>query len=155
MTNILKDIWDDANRGVCWLPQDIFDETGFNLASLTPTTNDENFRAGLRHLISIAHGHLQNALRYTQLLPSHETGIRNFCLWALGMAVLTLNKIKDNLDFNQSSQVKISRNSVKATILASKFAARSNLLLSLLFNLVARNLKASDWQYSPVSHTGQ
>jgi 4,4'-diapophytoene synthase len=24
MTNILKDIWDDAKRGVCWLPQDIF-----------------------------------------------------------------------------------------------------------------------------------
>jgi phytoene/squalene synthetase len=22
MTNILKDIWDDAQRGVCWLPKD-------------------------------------------------------------------------------------------------------------------------------------
>jgi farnesyl-diphosphate farnesyltransferase len=155
MTNILKDIWDDAERGVCWLPQDIFSETGFNLAELTPTTNDQNFRKGLSHLISIAHGHLQNALRYTQLLPSHETGIRNFCLWALGMAVLTLNKIKANLEFNESKQVKISRNSVKATILASKLTARSNLLLSLLFNLVSRGLKTPDWQYSPLTGTGQ
>ncbi|MDD4913776.1 MAG: phytoene/squalene synthase family protein [Methylococcales bacterium] len=155
MTNILKDIWDDAARGVCWLPQDIFSETGFNLTELTSATNDRNFRIGLSHLISIAHGHLRNALRYTQLLPSHETGIRNFCLWALGMAVLTLNKIKNNLDFNDSVQVKISRNSVKTTIFASKLTARSNLLLTLLFNLSSRNLGTPDWQYSPVSHTGQ
>ena len=83
MTNILKDIWDDAKRGVCWLPQDIFTETGFKLSDLNPKTNDKNFRLGLNRLIGLAHGHLQNALKYTQLLPSYETGIRNFCLWAL------------------------------------------------------------------------
>ena len=80
MTNILKDIWDDAERGVCWLPQDIFAETGFDLAAMTPNTEDARFRTGLEHLISIAHGHLQNALTYTQMIPAHETGIRNFCL---------------------------------------------------------------------------
>jgi len=151
MTNILKDIWDDAGRGVCWLPQDIFTETGFDLKNLTPETNDENFRKGLEHLISIAHGHLHNALRYTQLLPSHETGIRNFCLWALGMAVLTLKKIKQNLDFNNSHQVKITRNSVKATILATRLTGRSNTMLSLLFNLTSSELKTPDWTYSTPS----
>jgi farnesyl-diphosphate farnesyltransferase len=141
MTNILKDIWDDAERGVCWLPQDIFTETGFDLRRLTPETSDAHFKAGLERLIGIAHGHLQNALIYTQLLPAHETGIRNFCLWALGMAVLTLKKIKQNLDFKQSEQVKITRNSVKATIIATKIAGRSNFLLSLLFNFAGRGLK--------------
>lgn len=155
MTNILKDIWDDAKRGVCWLPQDIFTETGFDLAELTPETDDERFRQGLEHLIGIAHGHLQNALTYTKLLPSHETGIRNFCLWALGMAVLTLKKIKQNLSFNESDQVKISRNSVKTTIAVCKLSARSNLLLTLIFNLTSRDLKTPGWQYLPKSHTGQ
>ncbi|MFM8342596.1 MAG: phytoene/squalene synthase family protein [Methylomonas sp.] len=155
MTNILKDIWDDAKRGVCWLPQDIFTETGFNLADLTPETDDERFRLGLSHLISIAHNHLQNALTYTQLLPSHETGIRNFCLWALGMAVLTLKKIKDNLNFNDSNQVKITRNSVKATIVATKLTVRSNFLLTLLFTLTSRHLKTPDWQYSPAITSGK
>ncbi|MGR9115897.1 MAG: phytoene/squalene synthase family protein [Gammaproteobacteria bacterium] len=149
MTNILKDIWDDAMRGVCWLPQDIFTETGFDLATLTPETDDENFRIGLEHLISIAHEHLQNALTYTQMIPAHETGIRNFCLWALGMAVLTLKKIKMNLDFKSSNQVKISRNSVKATIATTRLTGRSNLLLSWLFNLTSRGLKTPDWTYSP------
>ena len=151
MTNILKDIWDDAARGVCWLPQDIFTETGFDLATLTPETDDARFRTGLERLISIAHGHLQNALTYTQMIPAHETGIRNFCLWALGMAVLTLRKIKMNLDFNSSNQVKITRNSVKATIITTRLAGRSNLLLSWLFNLTSRGLKTPDWTYSPQS----
>jgi len=148
MTNILKDIWDDAQRGVCWLPQDIFTEVGFDLKTLTPETNDENFRTGLEHLISIAHEHLHNALFYTQLLPSHETGMRNFCLWALGMAVLTLKKIKQNLHFNDSDQVKISRKSVKATIITTRLIGRSNFMLSLLFNTVSRELKTPDWNYS-------
>jgi farnesyl-diphosphate farnesyltransferase len=151
MTNILKDIWDDAQRGVCWLPQDIFTETGFDLKHLTPETNNEHFRLGLEHLISITHGHLHNALTYTKLIPANETGIRNFCLWALGMAVLTLSKIKQNLNFNHSDQVKISRNSVKATILATRLMGRSNTMLTMLFNLVGRGLETPEWRYSKQS----
>jgi farnesyl-diphosphate farnesyltransferase len=149
MTNILKDIWDDAERGVCWLPQDIFTETGYDLKQLSPETNDTNFKAGLAHLVSIAHGHLHNALRYTQLIPSHETGIRNFCLWALGMAVLTLRKIKQNLGFVRSDEVKITRNSVKSTIIATKLVGRSNNLLNMLFNFVGQGLHDPNWTYSP------
>lgn len=149
MTNILKDIWDDAQRGVCWLPQDIFTETGFELKNLTPESSDAHFQEGLEHLISIAHGHLHNALTYTQLIPAHETGIRNFCLWALGMAILTLKKIKQNLFFNDSSQVKITRNSVKATIISTRLTGWNNMLLTLLFNLTSRGLETPDWKYIP------
>jgi len=148
MTNILKDIWDDAQRGVCWLPQDIFTETGFDLKNLNTATSTAEFQLGLEHLISIAQGHLKNAMTYTQLLPSHEVGMRNFCLWALGMAVLTLNEIKQHLDFNDSSQVKITRKSVKATILTTRVIGRSNWLLSALFNLKSKHLICKDWQYN-------
>ena len=147
MTNIFKDISDDARRGVCWLPQDIFTETRFDLNNLTPETNDENFRKGMEHLISIAHNHLHKALKYTQLLPIHETGIRSFCLWALGMAILTLKKSKHNLDSINSQQIKITRNSVKATIIATRLAGRSNTMLSLLFNLTSRELKSPGWEF--------
>lgn len=148
MTNILKDIWDDAQRGVCWLPQDIFTETGFDLKDLNTATSTAEFQLGLEHLLSIAQGHLKNALTYTQLLPSHEVGMRNFCLWALGMAVLTLNEIKQHLDFNDSNQVKITRKSVKATILTTRVIGRSNWLLSTLFNLKSKHLVCKDWQYN-------
>jgi farnesyl-diphosphate farnesyltransferase len=151
MTNILKDIWNDAQRGVCWLPQDIFTETGFDLSELTPTTDKAQFHQGLEHLISIAEGHLANALRYVQLLPNYEIGMRNFCLWALGMALLTLKKIKQNLNFNHSNQVKISRRSVKTTILVTKLIVRSNYLLSLVFNWMSKELKTPHWHYQPIS----
>ena len=111
--------------------------------------HDENFRLGLEHLISIAHQHLENALKYTQLLPANETGMRNFCLWAIGMSVLTLKNIKANLNFHDSNEVKITRKDVKRTVLVCKLTARSNTLLSLIFNFTSQSLKTPDWQYTP------
>ena len=141
MTNILKDLWDDHDRGVCWLPQDIFDRTGgFPLSELKPGHHDTRFVAGYRELIGIAHEHLANALRYTLLIPSHETGIREFCLWALGMAVLTLRKIAQHPDFSASAEVKITRRAVKATIATSRFLRSSDRGLKLAFDLASRGL---------------
>ncbi len=51
----------------------------------------------------MAHAHLRNALSYTLLIPAHETGIRRFCLWAIGLAVLTLRKIAANPGFTSGS----------------------------------------------------
>ncbi|NJD05293.1 MAG: phytoene/squalene synthase family protein [Methylococcaceae bacterium] len=144
MTNILKDLWDDHDRQVCWLPQEIFDATGYRLADLVPNHNDPRFRDGFRRLIATAHGHLANALEYSLLIPARETGIREFCLWALGMAVLTLRKLNANLDFSASSQVKISRNSVKATIAVSRVSLRSNVMLQAAFYLAGLGLPRTD-----------
>ncbi|MCI0652925.1 MAG: squalene/phytoene synthase family protein, partial [Methylococcaceae bacterium] len=141
MTNILKDVWDDHRRCVCWLPQDIFTETGFDLAQLSPNHQDPAFCQGLEALIGIAHSHLENALEYTLLIPKSEIGIRYFCLWALGMAVLTLKKIKANLYFSNSGQVKISRSAVKSTVLATRIAGRSDLALKALFTAASHGLR--------------
>jgi farnesyl-diphosphate farnesyltransferase len=144
MTNILKDLWDDHGRSVCWLPQDVFDRHGgFPLAALRPGHNDPRFRAGYLALLAIAHEHLRNALRYTLLIPSHETGIREFCLWALGMAVLTLRKIAHNPDFTESTQVKITRRAVKTTILTSRVLRSSDAGLKAAFALASRGLPES------------
>lgn len=140
MTNILKDIWDDHQRSVCWLPQDIFTDTGFDLSQLSPGQKNPAFCKGLETLIGIAHSHLKNALEYTLLIPKNEIGIRYFCLWALGMAVLTLKKIKGNLYFSSSGEIKISRKAVKSTVLATRVAGRSDLALKALFMLASYGL---------------
>jgi len=140
MTNILKDIWDDYDRGVCWLPREIFTNAGFDLNELQPGQSSAQFHEALAELVSIAYQHLSNALRYTMLIPKEEIGIRYFCLWAIGMAVLTLRKINKNSDFSRSAQVKISRRSVKATILATRLAGRNDTLLTLLFRVAGRGL---------------
>ncbi len=142
MTNILKDIWDDYARGACWLPREVFQDAGFNLDTLSASCHDERFQRGLQHLIAIAGGHLRDALTYTLLIPARETGIRQFCLLALGMAVLTLDKINRHLDFSDGSEVKISRRSVKATLVAGTLFARHDRVLKMLFDYTSRNLPA-------------
>jgi farnesyl-diphosphate farnesyltransferase len=140
MTNILKDIWEDRQRGACWLPQDIFQESGFDLARLGPDAVDPGFGLGLERLLGLAHAHLEDALRYTLLIPKEETAIRHFCLWAIGMALLTLRRINRNRTFTSSAQVKISRRSVKLVIVASRLTVRSDALLKALFTLAAYGL---------------
>jgi len=140
MTNILKDIWEDRQRGACWLPQAIFTAKGFDLTTLTAQSHDPAFGEGLAELISINRTHLHNALRYLLLIPPTQLGIRRFCLWALGMAILTLRKINQHRNFTQGQQVKISRRSVKATILTSYLITGSDTSLRLLFNLLTHPL---------------
>ncbi|MDD2768472.1 MAG: phytoene/squalene synthase family protein [Methylococcus sp.] len=140
MTNILKDLWDDHSRGVCWLPQDIFTECGYALSELRPGHDSSSFVRGFDRLIGIAHAHLRNALDYTLLIPSHETGIREFCLWAIGMAILTLRKIHGHLYFSDSSQVKITRRAVKATIATFRLTRSSDALLKATFRLAGLGL---------------
>jgi len=152
MTNILKDLWDDHARGVCWLPRDIFDQYGFDLRELKPNHNNPKFCEGFRQLIGIAHGHLRNALAYTLYIPSHEKGLREFCLWALGMAVLTLRKINKNPYFSASSQVKITRRAVKATVLTSRLLRSSDVLLNAVFHLAGSGLPRSSRQILAFGH---
>ncbi len=150
MTNILKDVWEDRSRGACWLPQDVFSRHGVNLSQLTAQTGGSGFAAGMQELVGVGHAHLRNALEFTLLIPAHETGIRRFCLWAIGLAVLTLKKIAANPGFTQGSQVKVSRRTVAVTLALSNAATRNNGLLRFLFNRAASGLPlaalAPDWE---------
>lgn len=140
MTNILKDVWEDYQDGACWLPREVFAEENFDLRELTTARNRRGFEQGVRRLVGITHGHLKDALAYSLLIPKEETGIRNFCLWAIGLALLTLRKINRHLHYTDGNQVKISRLSVKGTILATRLTAQNDGLLKLLFAMSALGL---------------
>lgn len=140
MTNILKDVWEDRSRGACWLPRDVFARHGFGLEDLSKDAFDPRFGAGFDELVAVAHAHLRNALEYTLLIPRREIGIRRFCLWAIGLAVLTLQKIHHNPRFTAGAQVKVSRRAVALTRLLTNLAGRSDWLLLRLFARAARGL---------------
>jgi farnesyl-diphosphate farnesyltransferase len=140
LTNIIKDFWEDRSRGACWFPRDIFAREGVELARLSPQQTGTGFQAGVRELVAIAHGHLRNALTYTLLLPARESGIRLFCLWAVGLAVLTLRKIVAHPDYTSGREVKVSRTTVALTRLATSAAVRNDRTLHRLFEQAARGL---------------
>ncbi len=133
MTNILKDVWEDRNRGVCWLPRSVFLVAGFDLRLLRPGQADPEFVAGLTQLIAIARQHLAKALKYILLIPAHETGIRRFCLWSLGMALLTLRRIYLTPAYKSGQEVKISRRAVRTVVVTASALARFDAALKLLF----------------------
>lgn len=143
MTNILKDVWEDYEHGACWLPRDIFVEENFDLEALADARDRRGFERGIRRLIGIAHGHLNHAVSYSLLIPKTETGIRDFCLWSIGLAVLTLRKINRHLHYTNGSQVKISRLSVRGTILATRSTAQSDALLKFLFHVAGLGLPSA------------
>jgi len=139
MTNILKDVWEDRARGACWLPQELFTRYGVDLATLPPG-GGAGFQDGMIELIGIAHRHLRNALDFTLLIPGEEVGIRRFCLWALGLAALTLRKIQEHPGFTAGTQVKVSRSAVAMTQTLTNFAVRNDAMLRRLFERAARGL---------------
>ncbi len=133
MTNILKDAWEDRRRGICWLPQEIFQAAGCDLSALRPGPTCAGYRQGVQRLLGVAGGHLRDALRYTLLIPAHERGLRRFCAWALGMAALTLRRISRNPGFQSGQEVKISRYSVYATAGLSSLLIGNDRALRFLF----------------------
>jgi farnesyl-diphosphate farnesyltransferase len=146
MTNILKDQWEDRARGACWLPREVFARHGIDLAALAPGHYTAPFGQALSEMIGVAHSHLRNALNYTLLIPPEQAGIRRFCLWAVGLAVLTLRNLQLHPDFADGTQVKVSRAAVARTIMATNVAVRRDGLLRRLFEFTARELPVTPLQ---------
>ena len=144
MTNILKDVWEDRSRGACWLPQEVFSRYGVDLGQLSPQRIDARFHAGVLELVGVAHRHLRNALAFTLLIPGEETGIRLFCLWALGLAALTLRKIQTTPGFTAGAQVKVSRSAVMMTRTLTTVSVRNDRVLRQLFERAARGLPLAE-----------
>lgn len=131
MTNILKDIREDYARGVCWLPRDHFMQAGFDLDHLQSRAQSRKFASGLEQLIAVARAHLQNAQSFVFLLPPQESGLRKFCLWAIGMALLTLKNIQHRPAFQSSKEIKIGRLSLFTVIAVSKLVHCNDYLTGL------------------------
>lgn len=140
MTNVLKDQWEDYRRGVCWLPQDVFARYDVDLSGMHAGLQGPNYASAMSELIGVAHAHLRLALDYTLMIPLRHKGFRRFCLWNIGLAVMTLRKLQQNLDFCTGDQVKISHRTVALTISFARMSEKSNGALRWLFQSVARKL---------------
>ncbi|HEX7324577.1 MAG TPA: phytoene/squalene synthase family protein [Rhodanobacteraceae bacterium] len=150
MTNILKDFWEDRERGVCWLPHDLFARAGVQLQDLHPGDVPAAFGQIYAQLIGITHSHLRNALNYTLLIPEKEVGIRRFCLIAVGLAMRTLASILAKPGFTAGADVKVSRQVVKKIVIVTRLFAGYSHVLQRWFTRLADGLPvqvlADDWR---------
>lgn len=140
MTNILKDVWEDLQRGVCWLPAEVFSNLGYSLDRLSAGESDLAYEEGINSLIALAHFRLKEALFYTLNISTENRQIRLFNLWSLAMAMLTLRKIHRHPGYSSGEDVKISRKSVSISMLMMKWVAGNDRILKLLFAFAGRGL---------------
>lgn len=134
LTNILKDLREDASRGVSWVPGEILERAGACRELLIADRLDcAQQRNMVDALLALAAGHLQDAFAYTAMIPARCQGMRQFCLWAIALAWKTLARIHQNPGFSTSADVKISRNEVKQAIIVCRSVGWSNYLTRLYF----------------------
>ena len=119
MTNILKDSPEDRARGVSWKPTNVSQS----------------------ELLCIAYQKLEDSLRYIQLIPKQDIGMRQFCFLAFGLAAMTLSKIANRKQFTHKDEVKLSRSTVMGFYSFTKVAASSDILMKAFFHLSTGSLR--------------
>jgi farnesyl-diphosphate farnesyltransferase len=113
ITNILKDLARDLQRGRCYVPAALLKEAGLVPSDLLRTETLPAFRPVLRKLVAIARGHLDQGWVYTMAIPRHEVRLRLACMWPILLAGETLRLVVASEDLlNPAVTVKASRGTV-------------------------------------------
>jgi farnesyl-diphosphate farnesyltransferase len=113
LTNILKDLAKDLQRGRCYIPEALLKEAGLAPKDLLRADKTDAFRPVLRQLLTIAREHLDQGWLYTMAIPRLEIRLRLSCMWPILFAGETLRLIarSDEL-LNPAVTLKISRGTV-------------------------------------------
>ena len=138
LTNIIKDVADDRERGWSFVPQELCQLAGIEPEQLHDGRHGPAAMQVMQSLIEKAKLHLNDALTYSVTLPRREYGIRLFCLTALYFAVQTLELAeRDDRLLDPDHKVKISRADVGRTIVMTRIVAPSNALVRSYFRRLA------------------
>lgn len=113
LTNILKDLARDLQRGRCYVPQVFLHEAGLSAADLLRRESLAAFRPVLRRLLRIAVEHLDQGWSYTVAVPRREVRLRLACMWPILFAGGTLARVGTSAEvLNPRVILKISRSQV-------------------------------------------
>ncbi len=117
LVNILKDVTEDRERGVCFIPESVCAAQGLAARELLDPSKSRLAKAAVAEIFEIARRHLDHALEYSLAIPVQQTGIRMFCLVPLWMAVRTLVCARGNdAMLTPGEAVKIRRSEVEQLI---------------------------------------
>ncbi len=83
LTNVVKDVAHDLQRGRCYIPEALLAKVGLNARALLDRENLARFRPVLRELVRVAVGHLDHGWLYTMAIPRCETRLRLSCMWPI------------------------------------------------------------------------
>jgi farnesyl-diphosphate farnesyltransferase len=113
LTNIVKDIAHDLQKGRCYIPETMLTEVGLRPQDLLAQKCLPQLRPVLNKLIRMAVEHLDQGWAYTMTIPRHETRLRLACMWPILSAGESLKLVMNSPDLlNSAVKVKIPRSKV-------------------------------------------
>ncbi len=113
LTNIVKDLAHDLQRGRCYIPEMMLTEAGLKPHDLLDQGNLPRLRPVLREIVRLAVDHLDRGWLYTMSIPRHETRLRLACMWPILSAGESLKLVVSSSDLlNPAVKVKITRGKV-------------------------------------------
>ena len=113
LTNIVKDIAHDLQRGRCYVPAPMLAEAGLTGRDLLDQRNRARFQPVLSKLVRMAVEHLDQGWLYAMAVPRHETRLRLSCMWPILSAGESLKLVMNSPDLlNPAVKVKIPRSQV-------------------------------------------
>lgn len=141
LTNILRDIPNDARIGRCYLPLEDLHTIGLQPKDLLQAQNATTLRPVMIEWISQTMRLYDSALSYILHLPRKAIRLRLACLWPCLIGLATLKKIAQNSDYlDHSKPVKVKRLWVYFMLIWSGVFSCNNTLLHWIFKRYQRNL---------------
>jgi farnesyl-diphosphate farnesyltransferase len=125
--NVIKDVPADRERGVCYLPLDLMEKHSLTPSALGNTKDAQVVTNFVWELSDLTAVHLDDAIRYTILIPRRYRGVRMFLTVPIFLAMETLNLIKSNpLQAMAGPPIKLSRKDVTRLVNAAALRISSN-----------------------------
>ena len=113
LTNIVKDIAHDLQKGRCYIPETMLAEAGLRPRDLLDQKNLSRLRPVLNNLVRMGIEHLDQGWLYTMAIPRYETRLRLSCMWPILSAGESLKLAMNSPDLlNPAVKVKIPRSKV-------------------------------------------
>lgn len=151
--NILKDIaWDAEHENAIYVPGELLAAVGSSHERiLAPELRAAN-RSALEPLVALARDDVERALRYIEALPTTALRIRLFCVLPVLFAVATIRELEgSDAMLVPGGGVKITRNEVKALVLAGSTSTLTNPSLRWLAERVRKKPFGFGWHPSTSS----
>jgi farnesyl-diphosphate farnesyltransferase len=113
LTNIVKDIAHDLQKGRCYIPETMLTEVGLKPQDLLDQKKLPHLRPVVKQLVRLAVEHLDQGWLYTMAIPRYETRLRLACMWPILSAGESLKLVMHSPDLlNPAVKVKIPRSKV-------------------------------------------
>lgn len=113
LTNIVKDVAHDLQKGRCYIPEPMLAEAGLTPRDLLDQQNLTKFRPVLSKLVRMATEHLDQGWLYTMAIPRYETRLRLSCMWPILSGGESLKLVMNSPDLlDPAVKVKIPRSTV-------------------------------------------